>query len=213
MIGFYPFPKPNSWIVAIMLAETGLDYREIHKRQERRDLWAINPEAKFPAIVDHSAVGSRMTVNESGAILLFLAEKSGQFGPGLSAGDKAFYEWLFWQPTQVQRQDTSAQDTHGCAGQAYETVHETFESLLTQIETRLDGQDYLFREYTIADMANFPWVLVARLLGLDLNRFPNVTAWRDRILSRSAVRTAINLNTDSQHSTTAAAIQYCQYCH
>ncbi len=206
MIDFYHFPKPSSWIVAIMLAETGLDYREIHERQAKRDLWAISPDAKFPALVDHAASGGRMTVYDSGAILLFLAEKTGRFGPGLSAGDKSFYEWLFWHPTSMPERDNSNQDADTAL--AYQNVRETFEGLLTKLETRLIGRDYLFGEYTIADIANFPWVLVARPLGLDLNRFPNVTAWRDRILTRPAVQTAINLTTDSQYSTNAAAIQY-----
>ena len=102
MIDFYYWPTPNGWKVSIMLEETGLPYRVVpvditRGDQHRPEFLAISPNGRMPAIVNHDAEGSPLSVFESGAILLHLAEKAGRFAPTSPRERTALNEWLFWQ--------------------------------------------------------------------------------------------------------------------
>lgn len=216
MIDFYYAPTPNGWKIAIMLEETGLEHRTILMRLTEGDqltptFKAISPNAKIPAIVDHNAIGGRTSVFESGAILLYLAEKTGKFGPNGGLERKEFYEWLFWQA--ANQGPMAGQLSHfvnyAPEGQEYalRRYRGEFERSLAVLEHQLIGRDYLFDDYSIADMAIFPWAFISKPLGVDLTKFPNVAAWRQRIKSRPAVRAAINLHKDQQFSNTASATQ------
>ncbi|MEM7445701.1 MAG: glutathione S-transferase C-terminal domain-containing protein, partial [Pseudomonadota bacterium] len=213
MIDFYYAPTPNGWKVAIMLAETGLEHRTVLMRlvdgpQLTPEFRRINPNAKIPAIVDHNTAEEMgdgpVNVFESGPILLYLAEKTGQFGPSTQMERKETNEWLFWQA--ANQGPMAGQLSHfvnyAPEGQDYSHARYRgeYERTLAVLDQRLAGRDYILADYSIVDMMAFPWAFIAKPLGLSLDGFPNVTAWRKRIKERPAVRQAIDLYKDAQFS-------------
>ncbi len=136
-------------------------------------------------------------VFELGAILLHLAEKSGRFMPTDGRGRKETLEWLFWQvgnlgpmAGQLSHFVNYAQGEHTYSHQRYANE---YNRCLGVLERRLDGRDYILGEYSIADMASWPWVLIAKPLGQALDEFPNVARWRDAIKQRPAVQRGVDL--------------------
>ena len=197
MIDFYYWPTPNGWKVSIMLEECGLPYRVVPVNIGRGDQFkpeflAISPNNRMPAIVDDG-----VSVFESGAILLHLAEKSGCFMPTDSRGRKETLEWLFWQvgnlgpmAGQLSHFVNYAQGEHTYSHQRYANE---YNRCLGVLERRLEGRDYILGDYSIADMASFPWVLISKPLGQGLDEFPNVARWREAIKQRSAVQRGVDL--------------------
>lgn len=211
MIDFYYAPTPNGWKVAIMLEECGLEYNTILMRLSEGDQFSpefleISPNGHTPAILDHDA--GPAGVFESGAILLYLADKTGRFAPpadslASSPARKELMEWMFWQ---VGSQGSMAGQlshfvNYAPGGQEYS--HERYENQykrsLTVLENRLQDRDYILGDYSIADMICFPWVFIAKPLGIDLSAYPRVSAWRAAIKSRPAVHRAIELHKDKQN--------------
>jgi len=210
MIEFYFAPTPNGWKVAIMLEECGLDY-ETHLLDLGRgdqfapEFMAISPNAKMPAILDRDVEGDPVGVFESGAILLYLAEKTGRFMPTDPLGRKEMMEWLFWQ---VGNQGPMAGQLSQFVNYAPEDQRDygrmryrgEYERNLAVLENRLSDRDYILgSDYTICDMIAFPWAFIAKPLTVSLDPFPNVAAWRGRIKERPAVRAAIDLHKDRQN--------------
>jgi GSH-dependent disulfide-bond oxidoreductase len=197
MIDFYYWPTPNGWKVSIMLEECGLPYRVVPVNIGRGDQFkpeflAISPNNRMPAIVDDG-----VSVFESGAILLHLAEKSGRFMPTDTRGRKETLEWLFWQvgnlgpmAGQLSHFVNYAQGEHTYSHQRYANE---YNRCLGVLERRLEGRDYILDAYSIADMASFPWVLIAKPLGQALDEFPNVARWREAIKQRPAVQRGVDL--------------------
>jgi len=192
-----------------MLEECGLGY-ETHLLnlgqgdQFDKNYLRISPNAKMPAIVDHDVDGEPVPIFESGAILLYLAEKAGRYMPTDPLGRKEALEWLFWQ---VGNQGPIAGQlshfvNYAPAGQdyAHKRYRGEYERNLAVLENRLADRDYMLGDYSIADMIAFPWVFIARPLGVALDRFPDVLAWRGRIKTRPAVIRAIDLYKDQQNS-------------
>ncbi|MCY6381043.1 glutathione S-transferase family protein [Hoeflea prorocentri] len=208
MIDFYYAPTPNGWKVAIMLEESGLEFTTHLLNLAQGDQLApafldISPNAKMPAIVDRNVDGDPVSVFESGAILFYLARKTGRFLPGGPEGEKETLEWLFWQ---VGNQGPMAGQlshfkNYAPEGQEYgfKRYLGEYDRNLAVLENRLEGRDYILGEYSIADMISFPWILIAKPLGASLEQFPNVTAWRGRIKERPAVRRAVNLHKERQN--------------
>lgn len=215
MIDLYYAPTPNGWKAAIMLEECGIDYRPNLLRlsegdQFAPDFLAISPNAKIPAILDHDPApewgAGPVPVFESGAILLYLAEKTGQFIPaatGLRAR-KRMMEWLFWQVGnqgpmggQLSHFRNYAPDDQKDYG--FHRYLGEYDRNLGVLENRLTGRDWILDEYSIADMLIFPWAFIAKPLGASLDAFPNVADWRARIKSRPAVQRAIDLNKSDQN--------------
>jgi len=208
MIEFYFAPTPNGWKISIMLEECGLDYRTHLVRiaegdQFKPEFLKISPNAKMPAIVDKEVKHKPVSVFESGAILLYLAEKTGRFAPTDTVGKKELMEWLFWQ---VANQGPMAGQlshfkNYAPKGEDYgfKRYLGEYDRNLKVLEQRLDGRDYILGEYSIADMISFPWVLIAKPLGASLKKFPNVTAWRARIKERPAVRLGVDLMKSRQN--------------
>ena len=208
MIDFYYAPTPNGWKVAILLEEFGLDYTTHLLKLSEGDQFepgflAISPNAKMPAIVDRDVEGEAISVFESGAILLYLADKTGQFLPEGPLARKELMEWLFWQ---VGNQGPMAGQlshfkNYAPEGQDYgfKRYLGEYERNLAVLERRLEGRDYILGDYTIADMIAFPWVFIAKPLGASLDDFPRVADWRGRIKERPAVRRAIDLYKDRQN--------------
>lgn len=215
MIDLYFAPTPNGWKAAIMLEEAGLDYRPVLMRlsegdQFSSDFLAISPNAKIPAIVDHApdpAWGDApVTVFESGAILLYLADKTGQFAPPRSdlRAHKELMEWLFWQvgnqgPMGGQLSHFRNYAPEDERDYGFKRYLGEYDRNLGVLENRLGDRPYILGEYSIADMLAFPWAFIAKPLGASLEAFPRVTGWRARIKERPAVQRAIDLHKSQQN--------------
>ncbi len=205
MIDFHYWPTPNGWKIAIMLEETGLPYRMLpidirHGEQHRPEFLAISPNGRMPAIVDHDAAGGPLAIFESAAILLHLAERAGRFAPTAPRERVALMEWLFWQMAnlgpmagQLSHFVNYAQGEHPYSRQRYANE---YARCLGVLERRLEGRAHILDDYSIADMASWPWVLIARPLGQSLDSFPNVTRWRSAIKERPAVRRGVELGSE-----------------
>jgi GSH-dependent disulfide-bond oxidoreductase len=207
MIDFYYWPTPNGWKVSIMLEECGLPYRVVPVNIGRGDQFkpeflAISPNNRMPAIVDHDADGEVVSVFESGAILLHLAEKSGRFMPTGRRGRKETLEWLFWQvgnlgPMAGQLSHfvnyAPRNDAPGEHVYSHQRYANEYNRCLGVLERRLEGRAFILDEYSIADMASWPWVLIAKPLGQKLDEFANVARWRDAIKQRPAVQRGVDL--------------------
>ena len=214
MLDFYFSATPNGWKVAIMLEECGLEYHTVLMDLGRGDQFApeflaISPNAKMPAIVDYDVEGEPVSVFESGAILYYLAEKTGQFMDFSPLGRKSTLEWLFWQTGNLGPMGGQLSHfvNYAPQGQDYslKRYKGEYERKLAVLERWLEGRDYLLGEYSIADMQAFPWAFIAKPLSSSFDRLPKVAAWRERIKNRPAVRAAINLHKDSQSQGTRNA--------
>ena len=197
MIDLYTWTTPNGRKASIMLEEVGLPYT-VHPinigkgDQHTPDFLRINPNNKIPAIVDHDGPdGQPVTVFESGAILIYLAEKTGRLLPKDGADRAAALQWLMFQMGgvgpmfgQVGHFKMAAPEPNPYAEKRY-----TDESLrlLGVMDGRLTDAPYLAGAYSIADIATYPWILAGRRLGLDLEAFGNVSRWLEAIGERPAV--------------------------
>ena len=199
MIDAYYWPTPNGWKISIALEEMGLDYRVVpvnilRGEQFNDDFLAISPNNRMPAIVDHNPEGSAspISVFESGAILIYLAEKSGKFLPKDIRGRSNVMQWLMWQMSgmgpmfgQAGHFKFYAPETIPYAQKRYTT--ETLR-LYDVLNTQLEGREYICDEYSIADMACWPWVITYKRQEIDLDQFPNVRRWYDHMKTRPALR-------------------------
>ena len=207
MIEFYYAPTPNGWKVAIMLEECNLDYETRLMRltegdQFKPEFLQISPNAKMPAILDNMGIDGPVSVFESGAILHYLAEKTGKFAPTDTKGRKEVLEWLFWQTGNQgpMAGQLSHFKNYAPSGQEYglKRYSGEYERNVAVLERRLEDRSYILGEYSIVDMMSFPWILIAKPLGVALDNFPNVVRWRGAIKERSAVRRAVDLHRDVQ---------------
>lgn len=216
MIEFHYAPTPNGWKVAIMLEECGLPYdlkaiRLAEGDQFKPEFLAISPNAKMPAILDPEPPegfgADPVPVFESGAILLYLAEKTGRFAPPPAdrRARKALDEWLFWQsanqgPMGGQLSHFRNYAPEGDKPYGFKRYLGEYDRNLGVLDARLEGREWVMgADYTIADMMIFPWAFIAKPLGASLDAFPNVSAWRERMKARPAVKAAINLLKDKQN--------------
>ena len=198
MIDFHFWTTPNGYKVMLFLEEAGLAYRivpvNISKGEQfRPDFLEISPNNRIPAIVDHAPAGGGppLAVFESGAILHYLAEKTGRFLPARGAARSETLQWLFWQmgglgPMLGQHLHFSAYANERLEYAIRRYATET-ERLYGVLDRRLAGRPFLAAEYSIADMASFPWVhRLARDEVPALVEFPNVKRWHDGIAVRPA---------------------------
>jgi GST-like protein len=206
MIDLYYWPTPNGWKVSIMLEETGLAY-DVHPvhigkgDQFRPEFLAISPNNRIPAIVDHDpATAEDLSIFESGAILVYLAEKSGCFLPMESHRRFDVLQWLFWQmgglgpmAGQLGHFVNYAEVTIDYAIERYSNE---YDRLLGVMDRRLAEREYLAGEYSIADMAAWPWVRSHERLQQPLEKFVNLQRWFDTIAARPAVQRGFNLGMD-----------------
>ena len=209
MIDLHYWPTPNGWKVSIMLEETGLPYRLVpvnigRGEQFRPEFLAISPNNRMPAIVDHDIDGEPVPVFESGAILIHLAERTGRFMPQSKRGIKETLEWLFWQvgnlgpmAGQLSHFVNYASGDHPYSHKRYA---DEYNRCLGVLERRLDGREFVVDDYSIADMACWPWVLIAKPLGQPLDEFPNVARWRETVKQRPAVQAGVDLGKDLRRS-------------
>ena len=209
VIDLYYWPTPNGWKVAIMLEECGLDYRMIPVNIGRGEQFtprylAINPNHRMPAIVDHGAGPEPVPVFESGAILIYLAEKSGRFMPATPLGRKEVLEWLFWQvgnlgpmAGQISHFVNYAPEGNEYARQRYANE---YDRCIGVLDRRLSEREYIAGDYSIADMASWPWLIPYKHLGQSLEPYPNVRRWHEAMKARPAVRTGVDLGKELRRS-------------
>jgi GST-like protein len=198
MIELYFWPTPNGHKITMFLEEAGLDY-EIHPvnisvgDQFKPDFLAISPNNRIPAIIDRDpAVGSEpIGLFESGAILLYLAEKSGTLIPPDLRGRKAVLEWLFWQvgglgPMAGQNHHFSQYAPEKLPYAITRYVKET-NRLYGVMNRQLERNPYIAgAEYSIADIACYPWIVPYERQGQSLDDFPHLKNWFGRIAARPA---------------------------
>jgi len=211
MIDFYYWPTPNGWKVSIMLEECGLPYRVVPVNigkgdQFKPEFLAISPNNRMPAIVDHAPAdgGPPISVFESGAILLYLADKTGKFLPSDVRGRNEVVQWLMWQMGgigpmfgQASHFLVYAKDKLPYAIERY--VNES-KRLIGVLDTRLADREFVAGAYSIADMAIYPWVRSAFERGVtvtDQSVYPHVVRWLAAIGARPAVVRAYALHTEA----------------
>jgi GSH-dependent disulfide-bond oxidoreductase len=198
MIDFYTWSTPNGRKVAIMLEECGLAYKthkiDIGKGEQFAPAFlAVNPNGKIPAIVDHAAAdGKPLAVFESGAILIYLAEKTGKFLPTAPRARAEVLQWLMFQMGGVGPMFGQAHHFIRFAPEkvpyGIERYSKETRRLYGVMDKRLGESVHLAgAEYSIADMATFPWVARHTYHEVDLADFPNVKRWHDAIAARPAV--------------------------
>ncbi len=207
MIDFYTWFTPNGRKVSLMLEETGIDYTTFpininNKEQFQPHFLAISPNNRIPAIIDRD--NNDYALFESGAILLYLAEKSGQF---LNTDDRDVYwrtmEWLMWQMGGVGPMFGQAHHftkyNKGKSEYSETRYHNEAKRLYGVMNKRLGESQFIASaEYSIADMAIWPWVARFNWQEIDLNEFENVKRWYKEILVRPAVRRAWNVPENEQ---------------
>ena len=210
MIDLYFWATPNGKKISIALEELALPYKvfPIHigrGEQFKPEFLAISPNNRIPAIVDHAPAdgGPPISVFESGAILLYLADKTGQLIPRELRGRTAVLEWLMWQmggigPMFGQANHFVAYAPEKVPYAIDRYVNET-RRLLRVLNTRLEGREFVADTYSIADIASFPWVVSARerLVKADFD-YPNVARWLAAIEARPAVARGMAVASDAR---------------
>lgn len=205
MIELFTAPTPNGWKISVMLEECGLPYEvrwvNIGKGDQfKPEFLAISPNNRIPAIVDHDPEGGGepIPIFETGAILLYLAEKSGQFLPADARGRKAVHEWLFWQvgglgPMLGQHGHFKLYAPERLPYPT-ERYHKETLRLYGVLDRQLEKQPYVAgADYTIADMACFPWVQTYKAQEIDLGAFPHIQRWYSEIKERPGLRRGMDL--------------------
>lgn len=194
MINLYTFPTPNGRKPVIMLEELGLPY-SIHKvditkgEQFRREFVAINPNSKIPALVDQE---SGIQIFESGAILMYLAQKSNQLLPTETTARFTVIEWLMFQMANVGpmlgqlshfRKFATKEIPYAINRYEQETLR-----LFDVLDKQLAKQEFIAGDYSIADIATYPWVAAYKYLQVKLDDYVNLQRWVKTLQKRPAVR-------------------------
>lgn len=220
MIDLYYWPTPNGRKVAIMLEECALEY-EVRRidigagDQFTPAFLAISPNNRVPAITDRT---TGISVFESGAILQYLAEKAGRFLPVALAQRYEVLQWLYWQMANLGPAAGQLSHYVNYAQQdvpyAHQRHRDEYDRLLAVMEVRLRTREFLAGDYSIADMACFPWVMPYRRFGFDFDRFPNLRRWFDTLKQREAVQNGVDLGKgwrrDEPRSERARALMFGQ---
>lgn len=200
MIELFYDATPNGRKVLMMLEETGVPYRLqwvdlADGQQHAPEFVALSPSSKIPALIDPSGGAERIVLFESGAILVYLAERAGQFLPSRGLERHEVLKWLFWQTStfgpavgqathfhsylpRTGRQDLYSQDRYvGIAAHLYGVL-----------DRHLAGSEYIADRFSIADLATYPWVRVCKGHGIDIDQFPNVRRWSDQVSKRPSAK-------------------------
>ncbi len=201
MIDLYYWPTPNGHKITMFLEESGMPYRIVPVNigtgeQFAPDFLAIAPNNRMPAIVDRApADGAEpIPVFESGAILLYLAEKCGRFLPAEVRGRVQVTEWLFWQ---VAGLGPMAGQNHHFSRYASEKIPYAIDRYVKEtnrlygvLDRRLAGREFVAGAYSIADIAAYPWIVPHEAQGQNLEDFPNLKRWFEAIKARPATQRA-----------------------
>jgi GSH-dependent disulfide-bond oxidoreductase len=197
MIDLHYWPTPNGHKITLFLEEAEIPYNIVpvnigKGEQFQPQFLAISPNNRMPAIVDHTPMerGAPISVFESGAILLYLAEKSERFIPQDLRGRSEVLQWLFWQ---VGGLGPMAGQNHHFSRYAPEKIPYAIERYVKEtnrlygvLDTRLADREYIAGAYSIADMAAYPWIVPHAAQGQDLKDFPHLQRWFEAIKNRPA---------------------------
>ena len=195
MIDLYTSSTPNGQKVSILLEELGVPYTvhalELGKGEQKRpDYLKINPNGRIPAIVDREQ--GNFAVFESGAVLIYLAEKYGKFLPADIKGRSTVMQWLMFQMGGIGPMQGQANVFYRYFHEVYQPAIDRYQKetkrLYAVLESRLQGREYLCDAYSIADMATFPWVALHGWAGVAIDDLPYLQAWLARMNARPAVQ-------------------------
>ena len=198
MIELYTAPTPNGWKASIMLEELGLPYevRAINLLESvQKEPWylKINPNGRIPTIVDRDAGG--FAVFESGAILVYLAEKTGKLMPRDDKRRSLVVQWLMFQMGGIGPMQGQANVFFRYAPEKIEYAINRYQEetsrLYKVLDTRLAEAEYLAGDYSIADVATWPWVRIHDWAGVSVDGMPHLQRWIDAIAARPAVQKGI----------------------
>jgi GST-like protein len=207
MIHLYAWPTPNAYKVSIMLEEAGLPYKVepvniMAGEQFTPAFLKISPNNRMPAIVDDDVVGGPLSVFESGAILMYLAEKTGQFWPLEPHARYRTAQWVMWQMAGLGPMLGQAGHFKRAAPEkipyAIERYSNEAKRLFGVLDRQLEGKDYITGAYSIADMMSYPWTLAATWLEIPMEEFPNLTRWQAGMAARPAVERGMALLADKR---------------
>jgi GST-like protein len=198
MIDVHYWTTPNGHKVTIFLEEAGLEYKIIpvnigKGEQFKADFLAVSPNNRIPAIVDHDPPGGGepISVFESGAILFYLANKSGKFIAQDMRARMQTIEWLFWQMSGLGPMAGQNNHFNNYAVEKLQYAMDRYRNEVNRLygvmNKRLADRPYLAGEYSIADMASYPWIVPWERQGQKLSDFPNLQRWFEAIKARPAV--------------------------
>ena len=207
MIDLYTWTTPNGRKISIMLEETGLQYKVIpvdlgKEEQHSARFTALNPNQKIPAIVDHDLDGEPLAIFESGAILVHLGEKTGRFLPRDVRGRAAVMQWLMFQLCHV---GPIIGQTGHFVNQAPEKIPYAIQRFINEslrvigvLNAGLAEREYLAGDYSIADIATYPWVVAAwgpfqSMMPEKVGELGNVRRWLDAVGARAAVQRGMKI--------------------
>ncbi len=199
MIDLHYWPTPNGWKITIALEELELPYTVVpvnigRGEQFRPEFLAISPNNRMPAIVDHAPPGGGepLSLFESGAILTYLAEKTGKLSPKDLRGRYEVAQWVFWQMGGLGPMAGQAHHFRGYAPEKIPYAIDRYTSEVNRLygvmNKRLADREYLAGDYSIADIASYPWVVPHERQGQNLDDFPHLKRWFQAIKERPAVQ-------------------------
>lgn len=201
MITLYTAPTPNGWKVSVLLEELGLPYQVesinlMANEQKQPEFLAKNPNGRIPVIVDHDA--NDLVVFESGAIMIYLAEKTGRLLPSDTAGRFAALQWLMFQMGGVGPMMGQANVFHRYLPERIPVAIERYQNecrrLFEVLDAHLGQAQWLAGdEYSIADIANWCWVRTYRWSGVSIDNLPNMRRWLDAMKARPACQKGITI--------------------
>jgi glutathione S-transferase len=207
LIDLYTAQTPNGHKASIMLEELGVPYT-VHAvnlmkgEQKRPDYVKINPNGRIPTIVDRD--NGDFAVFESGAILIYLAEKYGRFLPADAKGRSEAIQWLMFQMGGIGPMQGQANVFFRYWHEKYQPAIDRYQNetkrLYGVLEQRLQDRDYLCGDYGIADIANFTWVNIHAWSGVSIDDLPRLKDWRERIRARPAVQRGLAVPSDKVDS-------------
>ena len=209
MIDLYYFPTPNTWKITIFLEETGMEYRVLPVNILEGDQLApeflrVSPNGRVPAIIDHSLQGpdgKPLHLMESGAILIYLAEKAGQFLPTETMKRTAVLQWLMWQMAGMGPIGGQANYFNAYCPEDLPLAKSRFTNEVARLwkvlDKQLEGRQWIANdEYSIADMACWGWVSLHEFQRQDLEVTPHLRSWFERMTNRPAVQRALAIGAD-----------------
>jgi len=212
VIDLYTWPTPNGHKIHIMLEETGLEYR-VHPidigagEQFKPDFLAISPNNKIPAMVDQRGPGGKpFALAESGAMLFYLASKTGKFLPADVRERWEVMQWVMFQMGHIGPMLGQAHHFLQYAPEKIEYAMNRYRNeakrLYRVVDKQVEENEWIAgSEYTIADMSIMPWLRFPERQGVNIEEYPNLKEWRDRIAARPAVKKALEVLADRRRPT------------
>jgi len=212
LIDLYTWPTPNGHKIHIMLEETGLEYR-VHPidigagEQFKPEFLAISPNNKIPAMVDQRGPGGKpLALAESGAMLFYLASKTNKFLPSDVRERWEVMQWVMFQMGHIGPMLGQAHHFLQYAPEKIEYAMNRYRNeanrLYGVVDRRLEENEWIAGgEYSIADMSIMPWLRFPERQGVDIDDYPNLKNWRDRIAARPAVKKALEVLADRRRTT------------